>query len=384
MKILILGADGYLGWPTAMSLSMKGHNVSLVDDFSKRKIELEEGIYPLENIPTLQKRVRTWKKVTGKNMDLHVCSLLNHRKVYSVFKEIKPDAVIHYAEQPSAPYSMQGREQAVFTQNNNVIGNLNVLFAIKKYCPEAHLIKLGTMGVYGTPNIDIEEGFIDITHKGRKDNLPFPKQPFSFYHLSKVHDSNNILFACRVWGLKATDLNQGLVYGIETDETIMNEDFKTSFHYDSVFGTVLNRFAVQSVVGFPLTIYGNGSQTRGCLNIKDTIQCVELALNNPPEQGKYEVYNQFTESFSIIQFADFVEKAAKNFDIKVNIEKIKNPRVEKEDHYYNPTHTKLLDLGLKPNLLTVDMVSEMLKRILESKNDIDQNLILPSISWKQK
>lgn len=266
MRILILGGDGYLGWPTAMFFSSKGHEVTVLDDFSKRKIELEEGIEPLEHVPTLQKRINIWKKITKNNINLKVGSLTNHRLVYNLFEEFKPDTIIHYAEQPSAPYSMQGRGQAVYTQYNNVIGNLNVLFAMKRHCPNAHLVKLGTMGEYGTPNIDIEEGYITIEHKGRSDILPFPKQPFSFYHLSKVHDSNNIVFACKVWGLRATDLNQGVVYGIDTDETVINSELRTSFHYDGVFGTVLNRFAVQAVSGFPLTIYGKGSQTRGFLN----------------------------------------------------------------------------------------------------------------------
>lgn len=381
MRILILGADGYLGWPTAMHFSAKGHEVAVLDDFSKRKIELEEGIEPLEHVPTLHKRISVWESVTGRKIQLRVGSLTNHRIVYQLFEEFRPDAIIHYAEQPSAPYSMQGRQQAVYTQQNNVVGNLNVLFAMKRYCPNAHLVKLGTLGEYGTPNIDIEEGYITIEHNGRKDTLPFPKQPFSFYHLSKVHDSHNIMFACRVWGLRATDLNQGVVYGIDTEETNLHADLRTSFHYDSVFGTVLNRFAVQAVAGIPLTIYGKGGQTRGCLNLRDTLRCVELAVMNPAAPGECRVFNQFTESFNIMQYAEYVEEAAKSFNIKVSIQRIENPRIEEEEHYYNPVHTKLLDLGLDPYFLTTEIVEGMIDRIIRSKNRIATDQILPKIKW---
>lgn len=383
MRVLILGGDGYLGWPTAMHFSRRGDDVLLVDDFSKRRIELEEGIEPLERTSTLHHRVDQWNEQTGSAIQLRVGSLLNHRFIYSVLEKFQPDAIVHYAEQPSAPYSMQGREQAVFTQHNNVIGNLNLLFAMKRHCPQSHLVKLGTMGEYGTPNIDIEEGYIEVEHNGRKDMLPFPKQPFSFYHLSKVHDSHNIMFACKVWGLRATDLNQGVVYGIHTPETLLSPEFKTSFHYDGVFGTVLNRFCAQAVAGTPLTVYGSGGQTRGCLNIVDTIQCVELAVDNPAPESECRVYNQFTESFSVLEHANFVVEAAKNFGLNVEIASVENPRVEKEEHYYNPKHTKLTDLGLKPTLLTVDVVSQMLEYILSSGAVINQKIILPSIKWRQ-
>ena len=256
MRIIVLGGDGYLGWPTAMYFSSRGHDVMIFDNFSKRKWEMERGVEPLVPLTPLHQRLRIWKEVSGLTIRLVVGDLMNPRVVYKTLEGFKPDAIIHYAEQPSAPYSMMDREHAVMTQANNVIGNLNLLFAMKAYCPDAHLIKLGTMGEYGTPNIDIEEGFIEIEHKGRKDTLPFPKQAFSFYHLSKVHDSNNIMFACRTWGLRSTDLNQGVVYGIETEETKRHPLLHTSFHYDDVFGTVINRFCVQAVAGMPLTVYG--------------------------------------------------------------------------------------------------------------------------------
>ena len=383
MRVLILGGDGYLGWPTAMHFSALGDEVVIVDNFSKRRIEMEDGIEPLEPIPTLHKRISLWKEVSGKEIKLMVGDLVNHRFIYRVLEEFKPEAIIHYAEQPSAPYSMQGREQAVFTQSNNVIGNLNLLFAIKKYCPETHLVKLGTMGEYGTPNIDIEEGYIEIEHNGRKDTLPFPKQPFSFYHLSKVHDSHNIMFTCKSWGLRATDLNQAVVYGIDTEQTKLHPELRTSFHYDAVFGTVLNRFCAQAVKGIPLTVYGKGGQTRGFLNIRDTLQCVELAVQNPADAGECRVYNQLTEVFSVTQLAEMVRDASSELGVKVDINHIDNPRIEKEEHYFNPVHTKLKDLGLEPRLLSDELIENMIQYIDKIKDKINDDTIMPKIKWNQ-
>lgn len=382
MRILILGGDGYLGWPTAMHFSQAGHDVTVVDNFGKRKIELEEGVEPLFSIPTLQRRVRLWKEVTGLDMTLRVGDLTNHRFAYRILRDSKPDAIIHYAEQPSAPYSMQGRPNAVFTQHNNVIGTLNLLFGIQRECPEAHLVKLGTMGEYGTPNIDIEEGYITIEHNGRSDTLPFPKSPFSFYHLSKVHDSNNIQFCCRNWGQRATDLNQGVVYGISTLQTELHPDLRTSFHYDDIFGTVLNRFCVQAIAGIPLTVYGEGGQTRGFLNLRDTIQCVDLAVANPAEEGEFRVFNQFTETFSVLDLAKMVHEVGGRRGLDVKIDHLPNPRVEKEQHYYNAKNTKLKDLGLQPNLLSNDLIDDMMERIGGAMDQIDETVIMPRVKWR--
>ena len=284
--------------------------------------------------------------MTGKEIGYTEGDLCDWAVTERVFREFQPEAVVHYGEMPSAPYSMKDREHAVFTQTNNVVNTLNVLFAIEAFAPDAHLVKLGTMGEYGTPNIDIEEGFITIEHNGRSDTLPFPKLPGSFYHLSKVHDSHNIHFACRIRGLRATDLNQGVVYGIETEETALDERLATRFDYDDVFGTALNRFCVQAVIGHPLTVYGKGGQTRGYLNIVDTLQCVELAVTHPAAAGEFRVFNQFTEQFSVQQLAEHVQKAGAEVGLDVAVDPIENPRVEMEEHYYQATHTKLLDLGL--------------------------------------
>jgi len=366
-----------------MYLSNKGHEVAVLDSFLKRRWEMELGVEPLVPTIPLHRRVAIWEEITGKRVPLYVCDLLDPRRLYKVFEEFRPEAVVHYGEQPSAPYSMIGRRYAVETQVNNVAGTLNLLFAMKRYCPEAHLVKLGTMGEYGTPNIDIEEGFIEIEHKGRKDLLPFPKMAGSFYHLSKVHDSNNIMFACKVWGLRATDLNQGIVYGIETDETRLHPLLNTSFHYDSVFGTVLNRFCVQAAIGSALTVYGKGMQRRGFLNIRDTLQCVELSIRNPAGVGEFRVFNQFTEVFSVNDLADLVRDAGGKLGIHVEVRKLANPRVELDEHYYNPIHRKLNDLGLKPRLLSSILVDEMIRTAVSHKEKVNGNVIEPNVKWRQ-
>ena len=383
MRILILGGDGYLGWATAMRFSNRGHQVHVVDNYLRRTAHTEAGTDSLTPIlGDLPQRAAAWKDVAGKEIGVTEGDLCDWAVTERVFRDFEPEAVVHYGEMPSAPYSMKDREHAVFTQTNNVVNTLNVIFAIEQFAPDAHLVKLGTMGEYGTPNIDIEEGYIEIEHNGRKDTLPFPKLPGSFYHLSKVHDSHNIHFACRIRGLRATDLNQGVVYGIDTEETKLDERLLTRFDYDDVFGTALNRFCLQAVIGHPLTVYGKGGQTRGYLNIVDTIQCVELAVANPAAAGEMRVYNQFTEQFSVRELAELVQKAGADFGIDVSIDSIENPRVELEEHYYNATHTKLMDLGLEPELLSQTLVESMFAQIDRYKGRAILDHILPRDRWR--
>jgi UDP-sulfoquinovose synthase len=381
MKVLILGGDGYLGWPTAMYLSLRGHRVGVVDNFAKRRWEMELNVEPLMPIRTLHDRVDAWRELTGAEIELFVADLRNYGAVEGVLEAFFPDALVHYGEQPSAPYSMIDHNRAVFTQVNNVTGTLNVLWAMRQTASECHLVKLGTMGEYGTPNIDIEEGFIEIEHKGRRDVLPFPCQPGSFYHLSKVHDSHNMRFACRVWKMAATDLHQGVVYGIETDETRLDDRLATSFHYDEVFGTAINRFCVQAIAGIPLTVYGKGGQNRGFLNVRDTLRCVELAILNPAKPGEYRVFNQFTETFNVTQLAELVAAQARRLGIAAEVVRVENPRVELEEHYYNPAHTKLLRLGLEPHFLSDVLLHSMLQHIQRFKHRIKRDIILPRIKW---
>jgi len=381
MRVLILGGDGYLGWPTALRFSARGHEVAVVDDFSRRRWHEEAGTGSLTPIAGLEQRIAAWKELTGEEIRSFVGSVQDGDFLDGVVAETRPEAVVHYGQQASAPYSMASREKAVETQYANVIGNLNLLFAIRDHVPDCHLVKLGTMGEYGQPDIDIEEGYIEIEHKGRKDTLPFPKLPASLYHCSKVHDSTNIHFACRTWGLRATDLNQGVVYGIETEETSRDERLITRFDYDEVFGTVLNRFCLQAVIGHPLTVYGEGTQTRGFLNIRDTLACVELAATNPAERGEFRVFNQFTEQFSVIELAGLVRHAGEHLGYSVEVQHCENPRVEKEHHYYNAIHTKLLHLGLKPTLLGEELVESMIHAIERHKGRAIESSIDPKTRW---
>jgi UDP-sulfoquinovose synthase len=382
VKICVLGGDGYCGWATALYLSRKGHSVAIVDNFVRRLWDFELSAQSLTPILTLAERLRTWNKVSGENIESFVGDVNDYDFITHTFSAFQPDVIVHFAEQRSAPYSMIDRNHAVSTQVNNVVGTLNVLFAIRELNPDCHLVKLGTMGEYGTPNIDIEEGYIEIEHNGRKDVLPYPKQPGSFYHLSKVHDSHNIMFACRIWGIRATDLNQGVVYGTTTDETALDEDLLNRFDYDEVFGTVLNRFCVQAATGHPLTVYGKGGQTRGFLDIRDTVRCIELACLNPAKRGEFRVFNQFTEQFSVLDLALMVQSAGKSLGIDVQIEHLEDPRVEMEEHYYNAKHSKLIDLGLKPHFLSESLLDSLMNIALQYRDRVDTSLFLPRVEWK--
>jgi UDP-sulfoquinovose synthase len=382
MKVLVLGGDGYCGWPTSLHLSDVGHEVVIVDNFVRRSIDHELGATSLTPIADPKERVKIWQEVSGQTMGLEYGDLLDWEFISEVVERHQPDAIVHFAEQRAAPYSMIDRRHAVYTQHNNVIGNLNVLFAINEFAPDCHLVKLGTMGEYGYPNIDIEEGYIEIEHNGRTDILPYPKMPGSWYHLTKVHDSHNIHFACRIWGLRATDLNQGIVYGTVTEQTERDARLINRFDYEDVFGTALNRFCIQAAIGHPLTVYGKGGQTRGFLDIRDTVRCIELAVDNPAERGEFRVFNQFTEQFSVGQLADLVVETASKMGIDARVENLPNPRVEKEEHYYNARHTGLLDLGLQPHYLGDSLLDSLLNIAVEYRERVDTDHVLPSVDWR--
>jgi len=383
MRVIVTGGDGYLGWPQAMYLSKRGYDVCVVDNFNRRVWDLECGTDSLIPIFSLQERVAAWRELTGNTIEIAIGDLTDHNFISSVVRDFKPEAIVHYGEQRSAPFSMIDRHHSVLTQVNNLVGTLNVVYAIRDHVPECHLVKLGTMGEYGTPNIDIEEGFIEITHNGRTDTLPFPKQPGSFYHLSKVHDSHNIHFACKIWEIRATDLNQGVVYGIETDETLLDERLATRFDYDGIWGTVLNRFCIEAAIGHPLTVHGKGGQTRGYLNIRDTMRCIEIAIEKPAKAGEYRVFNQFTEQFSVGQLADLIQAAAKQKGHTVEIQHVPDPRVEAEVHYYNAKHTKLIDLGLKPKLLSNVLIDSVLDKVEQYKHRVKKDRIAALVNWRR-
>ncbi|MBE9128518.1 MULTISPECIES: NAD-dependent epimerase/dehydratase family protein [unclassified Coleofasciculus] len=383
MKVLVIGGDGYCGWATALHLSKKGYEVGIIDSLVRRHWDLQLGVETLTPITPIQQRLQRWRDLTGKSIDLFVGDITDYDFLIKSLHQFEPEAIVHFGEQRSAPFSMIDREHAVLTQVNNVVGTLNLLYAMRQDFPDCHLVKLGTMGEYGTPNIDIEEGYITIEHNGRKDTLPYPKQPGSFYHLSKVHDSHNIHFACRVWGLRATDLNQGVVYGVLTEETGMDEMLINRLDYDGVFGTALNRFCIQAAIGHPLTVYGKGGQTRGFLDIRDTVRCVELAIANPADSGQFRVFNQFTELFSVGDLAVMVQNASTKMGFDVTINHIDNPRVELEQHYFYAKNTNLLSLGLEPHYLSDSLLDSLLNFASKYKKRVDEKQILPKVSWRR-
>jgi len=381
MKVLILGGDGYLGWPTAMHLSAKIHEVTVVDNYLRRNIMREEDVDPLYQVLNLDERIRVWNDVSGFIINKFIGNLNSWEFIARVFKTVQPDVIIHYAEQPSAPYSMLRREAASLTINNNINVTANVIFAVKEFCPCAHIVKLGTMGEYGTPNIDIEEGWIDIEHNGRKGQFLYPRQAGSLYHTTKIMDTDLLWYYVRIWGLRVTDLMQGPVYGVFTEESKLDDRLLTLFSYDELFGTVLNRFIVQAVASYPLTVYGKGGQTRGYINIKDTLNCVRLSLENPAKKGELKIFNQFTETFTVNELAEKVMNAGNKLGMNVKIKSIDNPRSENEEHYYNPNNTGLLDLGLEPNYLTEKVLLQMIKYVKKYHCNIDEHKIFRGTKW---
>ncbi len=383
MRVIIFGADGYLGWPTCMKFASDGHEVIAVDNYLRRRIAKQTDSEPLMKNPKLDKRSEVFNAISGRMINVEIGDCTDYKFVKSLFKQYQPDAVIHYAEQPSAPYSMMGQKEASLTLRNNLDVTLNIIFGVIQEAPGCHIIKLGTMGEYGTPNINIEEGWIEIEHEGRKDKFLYPRQTGSLYHTTKIMDTDLLWFYVRTYGLKVTDLMQGPVYGLSTIESDLQDDLLPNFHYDDIFGTALNRFLVQAVVDIPLTVYGTGGQTRGYLNINDTMECVKLSMLTPPDKPDLRIFNQFTETFSVNDLAGKVKDVGDSMGLKVKIKNYPNPRKEAEDHYYNPKHTGLLDLGLKPTLLTDDVISGMLKKIIRYKDNIVSDRILPRVKWNK-
>ena len=384
MRILILGGDGYLGWPTAMHFATRGHEVTVFDNYLRRRIALETDSEPLLPLFPLPDRARRFEAETGKRIQVVLGDCCDYTHLLEIVRKSSPEVIVHYAEQPSGPYSMTNHRSALLTFENNLGATFNVIWAILEAAPECHIVKLGTMGEYGTPNIDIEEGWIDIHHKGRTQKFLYPRQGSSLYHTTKVLDTDLLWFYVRLYGMQVTDLMQGPVYGQSTPEMDLHPDLATCFNYDDIFGTVVNRFVVQAIAGVPLTVYGKGGQTRGYLNIKDTLQCIELAASAPPGKGQLRVLNQFTEHFSVNQLANRVKSVGDRLGLKVEIKSVDNPRQEAEEHYYNPVHSGLLDLGLKPHCLTDDVMAAMLERVLRHRNLIDSRKILPRVRWSKQ
>ena len=392
--ILILGGDGYLGWPTAMYFSARGYEVTVVDNYFRRHVCDEIDVSFLYTTPNLIERANIWYEKTGYEIKVVLGDLTDAEVMRSLFtgrfsyqwavnKKFTgmPETVIHYAEQPSAPYSLMNYKTSNFTLSNNLLVTNNLMFAVRDFAPEIHVIKLGTMGEYGTPNIDIEEGWINIKHKGREGKFLFPRQASSIYHTSKIMDTDLFWFGVRSWDLRVTDLMQGPVYGMETEETQVDERLKTFFNYDEIFGTIINRFITQAVIGYPLTVYGKGGQTRGYLNIKDTLQCVFAAEQNPAKAGELNIFNQIMETFSVYDLALLTKEVGKQFGFNVEIKNIDNPRKEMEEHYYNPVYQGLVDMGVKPNLLTPEVMEGMFNMVSKYKSNIRKETIFRGVKW---
>ena len=381
MRVMILGGDGYLGWPTAMDLAAKGHTVCVVDNYLRRQMAKETDSEALIQTPDLSNRAHLFEKLTGHKIEVQVFDCAEYSRLSASIREFQPESIVHYAEQPSAPYSMRGFDEASKTFHNNLGVTFNVIWAVKEHVPDCHIVKLGTMGEYGTPNIDIEEGWLDVEHNGRKQKFLYPRQAGSLYHTTKVLDTDLLWFYVRTYGIRVTDLMQGPVYGLSTAESDLDEQLLPNFHYDDIFGTVVNRFLVQAVAGVPLTVYGKGGQTRGYLNLKDTLQCVALAVEKPADKGQLRIFNQFTEQFSVNELADCVSRVGNQLGLNVSVKSISNPRKELEDHYYNAKHSGLLELGLQPHYLTDEVIASMLEIVLKHKDAIVQGRILPRVRW---
>jgi len=384
MRVLIAGIDGYLGWPLALHLAARGHEVYGIDNFSRRRNVAEVGSWSAIPIPNMRKRLEVARSLLGLRIKFFRGDLRKYQDALSVLRESKPDAIVHLGEQPSAPYSMIDCKHASFTLENNVTGTLNLLWAMKESSPNAHLVKLGTMGEYGTPNIEIPEGFFEIEYRGRKDRLPFPRQPGSFYHLSKVHDSANIALACKIWGLMSTDIMQGVVYGTRPND-ITDLRLHTRFDFDETFGTVINRFCAQAIIGYPLSPYGKGKQRRGFIALIDSIQCLTIAIENPPKKGgEYRVFNQLDEIYGINELAEIVRNVAGKLDINVDILSVENPRVEMDEHFYKVDHDNLRALGFQPTRSIEEEVEIMLKDLTKVQRRIREkkHVIAPRVTWK--
>lgn len=394
MRILILGGDGYLGWPTAMYFSSRGHDVTVVDNYFRRDACTELDVGMLYPVPTLQERAKIWYEATGYEIKVVIGDLTDAELMRSLFDgrvsyqwAVKPDfsgmpeTVIHYAEQPSAPYSLINYKYANITISNNLLVTNNLMFALKDYSPETHVVHIGTMGEYGTPNIDIEEGWLEIEHKGRKDKFLFPRQASSLYHTTKIMDTDLMWFGVRMWNLRFTDLMQGPVYGMETEESQADPRLRTIFNYDEIFGTVVNRFITQAIVGYPLTVYGKGGQTRGYLNIKDTLQCVDKSVNTPAKTGELRIFNQIMETFSVMELAELTRKVGQKLGYEVAVKSIENPRKEAEEHYYNPTYQGLIDIGVEPHYLTEEVMEGMFRVVEGYKDNIRKDVIFRGVRW---
>lgn len=383
MRVLIAGVDGYLGWSLAQHLRRRGHEVAGVDNGARRRWVEEMGSVSAIPIATPEARRAAFAEHFGVPLPWWDGDLRDRDLVRHVVVESQPDAVVQLGECPSAPYSMIDAEHAIEVQTNNLVGTFRLIAALHELRPAAHLIKLGTMGEYGTPNIAIPEGFFEVEYRGRRDVLPFPRQAGSWYHWSKVHGSHNVMFACRLWGLRATDVMQGVVFGTRIDAPQHDPRLRTRLDFDEAFGTAINRYCCEAAIGHPLTPFGAGHQQRGFLPLRDCMQCLALAVENPPERGEYRVFNQFQEVYDLTELACKVQRVGAELGLNVAVRNLENPRTEADEHFYAPDHQRLLDLGYIP---TTDIEAEIrvvLEDLLAERERIRRHahVLVPSIRW---
>jgi len=396
MRVMILGIDGYLGWTLALWLGKLGCKVSGVDNFSRRKWVEERGSHSVVPIAKMNQRLHAAKEILGLNINFREIDILDHKLLKEFIEEEKPEAIVHYGECPSAPYSMIDFEHAEYVQRNNVIGTLGVLFAIHEIVPETSLIKLGTMGEYGSPltGRPLFEGMFPadaVLHWGGRQwsmgGELTPRDPVSFYHVSKVQDTFNIYEACKYWWLRSYDVMQGVIYGVYTPHVSADPRLRTRYDIDECFGTVINRYVAQAVIGYPLTIFGAGQQIRGFIALEDAMQCMTRLIAKPPEPGQYDVVNQMSGYCTMREIAETVRRIGKReFGLKVNIQRVENPRVEADRHPFEPIYDKLpREFGfIQQDTLEKEiyrMFELLIQRHVRERIGEKEHLILPKTWW---
>ncbi|GDX91253.1 NAD-dependent dehydratase [Planctomycetia bacterium] len=395
MKVLILGMDGYLGWPLALKLAKLGCKVYGIDNMLRRKLVAERGAQSVTEIRTMQERIEAARRHLGVDIEFREMDLLDRNALFAYIREIQPESIVQFAEIPSAPYSMADVDKAVNTIQNNVVGTLGLLFGVRDHAPEASIIKLGTMGEYGSPltGRPLFEGLFPgdavLQYQGQEWSLGgelTPRDPVSFYHVSKVQGTFSVYEACKYWWLRSYDVMQGVIYGNWSEELQAHPDLNTRFDIDEWWGTVVNRFVAQAAIGMPLTIYGSGNQTRGYITLRDAMQCITRLIAAPPDPGQYDVVNQVTDVFSVMQIAQMVATIGREFGLDVEVERIENPRVESEEHPYEVIHEKLQDrFGFASESGFADEVRHLFRVMLQPENRdrilAQRGALFPKTRW---
>ncbi len=383
-RIIVLGGDGFCGWPTSLYLSRKGYDITIIDNLSRRCIDNELGVSSLTPISSMDNRLKKWKELTGKLIDyFHIDVSVNYQRLLDIIKEQKPKAIVHFAEQRAAPYSMKSPSHKIYTVDNNLNATHNMLCAIVESGLDIAVVHLGTMGVYGygTAGMEIPEGYldvkVDVNGKNKEMKIMYPASPGSIYHMTKTQDALFFLYYAKNDGIRITDLHQGIVWGTNTEETNMDEVLINRFDYDGDYGTVLNRFLMQSVIGHPLTIHGKGGQTRAFIHITDTVRCIELAIKNPPKKGEpVKIFNQATETHRVIDLAKTVAEKT-NAEIRFYI----NPRNEDAENDLKVKNDSFLKLGLKPTTLNEGLLSEVIDIAEKYKDRCDISKVICTSRW---